>query len=412
MMHIRSSRLFSLALLFMWYPLCAGCGAPSGSEAEVQAAQKCNPKIPETCGGDCTPDCTDQECGPNGCGGSCGTCASGSSCKAGHCVCTPHCSGKQCGSDGCGGTCGTCGAGTVCSGNQCVCAPQCSGKQCGSDGCGGSCGSCGANETCSANLCIVNQPQGGGGGTNGTLIMLPLCQEWQEQGSGSAVVSTEMQSWEMFPDPASTYPRGAACNWSPGCQGSYYMSPRDGSSSRILDWAQQVTAYGVVEELCPCGARATCPEVPTNSRTLWMRPLSAAAAGHPAVLQINGEVYNVGDSLVRGEVTYSARLNDGREKCLSAPAVVIEVLKDNAWVDVASTAMTCCNTTRWANDCATRFDTAVVQALVPANSLVRLEVRWSEAQNPSYPDDLILSDALLFGAQCFANPDPHGSMCQ
>lgn len=363
-------------------------------------------------GGGCIPDCTNQECGSNGCGGVCGHCGSGLTCQDGQCICTPHCSGKQCGSDGCGGICGTCGSGTVCSGAQCVCAPQCSGKQCGPDGCGGTCGTCAANESCSGSVCILNAGGGGGGGgTTGTLITLPLCQEWQGRNSGSPILSTELQDWEMFPDSVSAYPRGAACDFSPDCAARYFMSPRN--TSRTLDWGQQVTAYGVIEEQCRCGARASCPEAPTNSRTLWIRPLVAQAVSHSSsVLQFNGEVDNIGDSLVRGEVTYSARVNDGRTKCLSAPVAVIEMLKDNGWVDVASTPMTCCNTTAFGNECATRFDTAVVQAIVPANSIVRMEVRWSEAQNPSYPDDLIVSDALLFGAQCFANPDPHGAMCQ
>jgi hypothetical protein len=411
-MLVRSSRLLALALIASCHLTLAGCGAPAEPVAEVEAATKCNPRIPETCGGGgggCTPDCNGAVCGSDGCGGSCGSCGPGSTCSFGRCSCVKQCSGKQCGSDGCGGSCGTCGAGTQCSGSQCVCAPQCTGKQCGPDGCGGTCGTCGSNQTCSASgLCILNQGQGGGSGTTGTLITLPLCQEWQEQASNSPVLTAEMQGWDMFPDASA---HGDACNFAQSCQGKYYMGPKAGPGT--LDWAQQVTAYGVVEELCPCGTRATCPEAQTNSRTLWLRPFPAQVAGHPAVLVINGEVDNIGDSLVRGEITYSARINDGRTSCLSKPKLVIATLQNDQWVDVASTEMACCNTTDWNNSCSTRFDNAAVQTTVPANSLVKMEVRWPDgAVNLSFPDDLIVSDAFLFGAQCFANPDPHGAMCQ
>ena len=58
---------------------------------------------------DCTPDCTNKNCGDDGCRGSCGSCNLTQTCNStGKCVaisCTPNCAGKVCGSDGCGNTC-------------------------------------------------------------------------------------------------------------------------------------------------------------------------------------------------------------------------------------------------------------------------------------------------------------------
>ena len=162
----------------------------------------------------CTPDCSNKECGDDGCGGSCGSCNSvpanycldastlrnydGTSlCKNNRCVCnysdihcqygcsngkcsncTPDCTNKECGDDGCGGICGSCNSvpadycvnastlrdytGTSsCQSYHCVygyrdiscqygclngqcksCVPDCTNKECGDDGCGGSCGVC------------------------------------------------------------------------------------------------------------------------------------------------------------------------------------------------------------------------------------------------------------------------------
>ncbi len=116
-------------------------------------------------GEECVPICEPGwECGPDGCGGVCGTCPDGESCNnATHmCVpsgqleppqdggfgpngeCLPQCTGKQCGPDGCGGSCGWCGGDDSCQEGACVtvegCTPDCAGKMIGvDDGCGGVC---------------------------------------------------------------------------------------------------------------------------------------------------------------------------------------------------------------------------------------------------------------------------------
>jgi hypothetical protein len=74
---------------------------------------------------DCTPDCTNRNCGQSDrCFGRCqGPCPSGTVCGGNGtpfvCACPTDCAGKGCGEpDGCGGICtaGTCAAGTVCGG--------------------------------------------------------------------------------------------------------------------------------------------------------------------------------------------------------------------------------------------------------------------------------------------------------
>ncbi len=102
----------------------------------------------------CTPNCTNKQCGDNGCGGSCGSCGDGQVCEGNQCVCVPKCEGKSCGEDGCGGSCGECEAGLICADNQCVCEPQCEGKSCGDDGCGGSCGDCDVDECDSSEAAV------------------------------------------------------------------------------------------------------------------------------------------------------------------------------------------------------------------------------------------------------------------
>jgi hypothetical protein len=77
---------------------------------------------------------------------SCGACPDGEYCDSqGLCECTPGCTNRQCGPDGCGGNCPPgCGPGQYCDEDTgtCQCASDCAGRECGPDGCGGSCGEC------------------------------------------------------------------------------------------------------------------------------------------------------------------------------------------------------------------------------------------------------------------------------
>lgn len=67
----------SVSILVAW----AGC-SPGGGEG--------NQASPDTT--DCTPDCSDRECGSDGCGGSCGRCGSGMcNLNIGKCECVPPC---------------------------------------------------------------------------------------------------------------------------------------------------------------------------------------------------------------------------------------------------------------------------------------------------------------------------------
>jgi len=95
------------------------------------------PSMDATC--DCTPECTDKNCGPDGCGGNCAPgCGDDQACVGGVCECT----GLEC-----GGAC--CGGGEVCFADAC-CAPDCTGRVCGTDGCGDSCGTCPGSLSCDA----------------------------------------------------------------------------------------------------------------------------------------------------------------------------------------------------------------------------------------------------------------------
>lgn len=159
----------------------AGCGADPAQTCQglcgdagtggcwcddlCEAFGDCCPDYEACCSGQCVPDCTFKECGPDGCGGSCGTCPQGQTCNSfGQCVssgCTPACAGKECGPDGCGGTCGTCPAGKVCNAQglcEATCTPSCVGKECGDDGCGGSCGSCPQGYVCKQGTCVKYEP--------------------------------------------------------------------------------------------------------------------------------------------------------------------------------------------------------------------------------------------------------------
>ena len=98
--------------------------------------------------GECTPDCTDKDCGDDGCGGACGVCAEGGTCDNGVC-CVPACDPTWlCGNDGCGGKCDKCPVLESCDQetHTCInlnpCEPDCQNKECGADNCGGYCGTC------------------------------------------------------------------------------------------------------------------------------------------------------------------------------------------------------------------------------------------------------------------------------
>jgi hypothetical protein len=129
----------------------------------------CCPDLCEVCPDDyyvsqacenCTPKCTNKECGADSCGGSCGTCGDNEVCNNGVCDCVPDCSGKECGDDGCGNSCGPCGADEKCTANQCVaCTPDCTGKDCGDNGCDGTCGSCLGFDQCVNFKCIECVPK-------------------------------------------------------------------------------------------------------------------------------------------------------------------------------------------------------------------------------------------------------------
>jgi hypothetical protein len=116
----------------------------------------------------CTPNCTNKQCGPNGCGGQCGKCPAGTYCDNYKCktICTPNCTGKVCGDNGCGGSCGTCPDKQECKSGKCVpiCVPNCKGKECGPDGCGGICAFCPNGMICSPQgICTPAGPVCGDG---------------------------------------------------------------------------------------------------------------------------------------------------------------------------------------------------------------------------------------------------------
>jgi hypothetical protein len=123
-----------------------------------------NAKVEEMihCGGECTIDCVEKECGNNGCGGSCGSCSGTDVCNSeGQCIpegeCTDTCEtyGYECGTwticgeetpclPGCEIGVETCDEGTCIS-----CTPDCGSRECGPapNGCGGenACGTCDGN---------------------------------------------------------------------------------------------------------------------------------------------------------------------------------------------------------------------------------------------------------------------------
>jgi len=211
-----------------------GTSAPDGScwcDDTCEDNGDCCKDVCTACGicAECTPDCTNKECGDNGCGGQCGVCPDNEMCTGGICIgttplgpscegfcdgpggdgscwcdeqcvqngdccqdvceecgicnndiCQPDCGGKQCGDNGCGEPCGLCSRGETCENGLCkekesTCTPDCSHKECGDDGCGGSCGSCQVGEVCDTDsnfwTCASAEgqnPDGGGSAEGGS----------------------------------------------------------------------------------------------------------------------------------------------------------------------------------------------------------------------------------------------------
>ncbi len=154
---------------------------PAGCSGTPLTTKYCNYN-PE-----CTPNCSNKNCGSDGCGGSCGACLNGKACSsAGTCVscinnidCNDNnpCTDDSCSSGACTrvnvsgtasctvnyGTCTATGSQTCsdgvygnCSGGTDPRIANCSGKTCGSDGCGGTCGTCPNGKACSpAGTCVA-----------------------------------------------------------------------------------------------------------------------------------------------------------------------------------------------------------------------------------------------------------------
>ena len=193
-----------IALLFFALLLMPACSDPPGFQCTPQCTNlECGPDgCGGTCGdcpgglvclegicGACVPDCFGQVCGPDGCGGSCGECPANSVCGVGGCsACNPNCTGVTCGDDGCGGSCGACDSNEICSEGQCVsCVPDCLGKTCGDNGCGSPCGECAPGTSCESGSCVTCSPQCAGiacgddgcNGTCGTCAPGSLCEAGQ-----------------------------------------------------------------------------------------------------------------------------------------------------------------------------------------------------------------------------------------
>ena len=120
---------------------CSPAGCDSEGRCVADAA----------CGGSCTPDCDDRECGDDGCGGECGTCSGDLVCSDGECYdCNQLCADQEatCGwlIDGAGGHfcgdryCGDCPSEMGCHVN--TCRPYCSDLDCLSILSGGSLNMC------------------------------------------------------------------------------------------------------------------------------------------------------------------------------------------------------------------------------------------------------------------------------
>ena len=56
-------------------------GAPCNCDADCAKYNDCCKDYQAVCGGSCTPNCADKQCGDNGCGGSCGSCTGGKVCS-------------------------------------------------------------------------------------------------------------------------------------------------------------------------------------------------------------------------------------------------------------------------------------------------------------------------------------------
>ncbi len=99
-----------------------GGGKDSGAPREElqSCTHQCGPKGKTQCSGEQYVLCRDLD--SDGCleWSEPMLCPGLGSCLAGGCQCTPDCTEKECGFDGCYGSCGTCGAGTVCSSYVCV----------------------------------------------------------------------------------------------------------------------------------------------------------------------------------------------------------------------------------------------------------------------------------------------------
>jgi hypothetical protein len=108
-----------------WFDSCGNQGTKI-----VDCANGCDPAGPSCL--DCTPACTDHQCGEDGCGGTCGTCTGGKACVVDQCLCTAQdhktCVGNaaywvdSCGVQG--DKVQDCTGGTACQAGACVCVPQ------------------------------------------------------------------------------------------------------------------------------------------------------------------------------------------------------------------------------------------------------------------------------------------------
>lgn len=152
---------------------CVAQNAPNGQQCTTTAGR------PGTCSSgqcQCTPQCTNKQCGPNGCDGMCpNLCDNGQMCLVDRCVDCQRdsdCSSRN-SVDGCrvgicsGNTCATTNApnGTLCtgepgmcSGGTCECEGSCTPGTCGVDnGCGQQC-TCSGGQQCRSNRCVTVVP--------------------------------------------------------------------------------------------------------------------------------------------------------------------------------------------------------------------------------------------------------------
>jgi hypothetical protein len=246
---------------------------------------------------------------------------------------------------------------------------------------------------------------------NGSLVTIPFCQEVHPS-----------QVPQLPPNTHVAHLDGASCavDGRETCLEDYSVFPNADLPSGTYDvnWNNQVSIKNVMRENCYCGISQNCGATPTHTFEINPQDPLGNLVRHEIVklLEIDGEIKNKTDSLVRGEVIYWANyhgnvLNKVERITDLSLYLSLQILQGSQWVNLVSRQLQVCNNVNDTDPSCT-FRSVTLEATVPASSQVRMILTPSSTETGWGYAHLRISDASLFGAQCFASPNPHDPMCQ